>query len=122
MASKDSIQAEVLTRALSPHKAQKALYHLGEDPSALVVPCEAPGCTNTVTIGDSFSFLCSLRTTGPAVTTGGHRLGVITCPDVQHYGCSFDCAAAAHAAGIAHLRELHAQWAAQAKAIYEAKE
>lgn len=60
------------------------------DPSARIIVCEIARCGVTMRLGDSFSFVGGLATTGP-----NHVLPH-QCPQEQHFACSLEHAFLAH--------------------------
>lgn len=84
------------------------------DPSAQPVACEV--CGAQTTIGNSYSFVMTFATTGPA--HDGIMLAAFQCPAEQHFCCSVACAqAAAHACIDEHLVPAHAERHAQRVAL-----
>lgn len=69
-------------------------------PEQTALVCEAPGCSQVVTIANSYSFVVCMATTGPAP-----RPESFQCGDEQHFCCSPACARAAALACMDHQIE-----------------
>lgn len=81
------------------------------DPSARIIACEAPGCDKTFPVGDSYSFVITFATTGPAIAhpAGPRRLLPVQCPQEQHFACCPEHAQiVGHACLDEHIAPLHA--------------
>lgn len=90
------IEAALAAGHITVLQAQQALSALGVDPSSLTIPCEGDGCTQTMRLGDAHSFLSVYAVTGPR-DAARDPVPSFLCPHEQHYGCSVQCAAQAHA-------------------------
>lgn len=66
------------------------------DPDRTTLECEAEGCTNTVLIATSHSFVITFATTGP------YHIPSFQCSEEQHFCCSPECALQA---GIMCMRD-----------------
>lgn len=87
-----------------------------DDPSAVLVTCEHEGCGAQLRLGDTFSFVITFATTGPAVTAQGHRLAAFGCAAEQHFACSREHAAIlAQRCVTEHLLPAHEAYAAVAR-------
>lgn len=83
------------------------------DPSTRIVPCEYEGCEQTMTVGDSYSFVITFATTGPT------HIAALGCPAEQHFACCPEHAAAlAQACITQHLIPAHAE---RAQAVTDAQ-
>ena len=91
------IEGAVSSGELTVLQGQELFSKFGLDPSSLTIPCEAPGCQQSMQLGDAHSFISCYATTGPAVNEAGHRVAAFQCHHMQHYGCSVEHAAEAHA-------------------------
>ena len=58
---------------------------LGEDPSAVIIPCEAKGCTVQKPLGQMFSMAIDYRMPGGKIPKSPYQ-----CPNEQHFGCSHE--------------------------------
>ena len=82
-----------------------------DDPSRRQVSCEHEGCEQTMAVGDSYSFVITFATTGPA------HVAAFGCPAEQHFACSVSHAAALATRCVAeHLIPAHQAAQAQAQA------
>lgn len=92
----EQVQAALDAGQVTIRQARAMLATLGGDPDSLTITCEAKKCTNRVRFGDAHSFLSVYATTGPRLPTG-EGVAAFQCEHQQHYGCSPECAAQAHA-------------------------
>jgi hypothetical protein len=61
------------------------------DPSAALVECEIAGCAKTMPVGDSYSFIGGIATTGPS------HIPPFVCGEAeQHFGCCIEHALLAY--------------------------
>lgn len=67
---------------------QRIAAALRQDPSAIPVKCEAPGCATVKPLGQMFSLLIWYPMPGPGKAP-------YMCAHEQHYGCSHEHARAA---------------------------
>ena len=68
---------------LTPRQAARVAEAIGEDPSAVPIQCEAPGCLSVAPLGNMYSMAIIYRMPGPGKAP-------YQCPNEQHYGCTHD--------------------------------
>ncbi len=111
------LHAMIRHEKIPPLKAQRLAEALGHDPSRVPVTCQAEGCETERPLGEMFSFISCLATTGPAHPETGVQVPTLQCGDEQHYGCSWECATKALNHCVEnHLRPWHAELHQSAKA------
>lgn len=60
------------------------------DPSLALVECEIVGCAKLMPLGDSYSFIGGIATTGPT------HIAPFVCDNEQHFGCCIEHALLAY--------------------------
>ena len=88
----------------SQHRLLRAAHALGHtDDEQLYIACEAPGCSNSVTVKDAYSMAIVYRMPGRDVPG-------FQCAEEQHLGCSHAHAKAAMLACLSeHIEPVHIQ-------------
>lgn len=66
---------------LTPRQRQQIAAALGQDPGAVMVRCEAPGCTRQMALADAYSMALVYR-------MPGRGRAPYQCPQEQHFACS----------------------------------
>lgn len=80
------------------------------DPSAVLVDCEIAGCDKQMPIGDSYSFIGGIATTGPT-----HITPFVCSEAEQHFGCCIEHALLAYVLCLRdHVVAVHATREAEA--------
>lgn len=79
------VHQQAAAGAISPIQAQRMASALGADPSAVTIPCEAPGCAAVRPLAAMHSLIVLYATTG-----GKPERPPYGCPQEQHYACSHE--------------------------------